>query len=133
MSVAHRATLPAVNARHILIELHGCPSERLNDAAAIERAMRAAAEAAGAQVLSAHFHRFSPLGVSGVVLIAESHLTIHTWPERGYAAVDVFTCGERVDPWGAHRCLMAELAAERGEAVEVRRGERPELHRRVSG
>ena len=54
--------------------------------------MRAAAEAAGARIISSQFHRFSPLGVSGVVLIAESHLTIHTWPERGYAAVDVFTC-----------------------------------------
>ena len=120
-----------MNARQILIELHGCPAERLNDADGIERAMLAAAEASGATVISAHFHRFSPLGVSGVVLIAESHLTIHTWPERGYAAVDVFTCGETVDPWGAHRSLMADLSAERGEAVELLRGERPVVHRRV--
>jgi len=121
-----------MSARHILIELHGCPSDRLDDVALIERAMCAAAEAAGATVIASRFHRFSPLGVSGVVLIAESHLTIHTWPERGYAAIDVFTCGEAVDPWAAYRCLQCELASARGEALEVLRGERPEPHRRSS-
>ena len=124
--------IASVNARHILIELHGCPADRLNDAESIEQVMLAAARAAGAQVLSARFHRFSPLGVSGVVLIAESHLTIHTWPEHGYAAVDVFTCGQSVSPWSAYESLRKQLGAVRGEAVEVTRGERPELSRRVS-
>lgn len=121
-----------MNARHILIELHGCPSDLLDNVGLIERAMCAAAEAAGATVIASRFHRFSPLGVSGVVLIAESHLTIHTWPERGYAAIDVFTCGERVDPWGAYRSLQRDLASERGEALEVVRGDRPEPGRRSS-
>jgi spermidine synthase len=121
-----------VNARHILIELHGCPTARLNDADGIQRAMLAAAAAAGATVVATSFHRFSPTGVSGVVLIAESHLTIHTWPERGYAAVDVFTCGASVDPWGAYTSLKADLGAASGEAMEVARGQRPVVHRRVS-
>lgn len=121
-----------MNARHLLIELHDCSTAQLNDADGIDRAMRAAAEAAGATVLSARFHRFSPQGVSGVVIIAESHLTIHTWPERGYAAVDVFTCGETVDPWAALERLKADLGAARCEAVEMARGERPKLTRQVS-
>lgn len=121
-----------MNARHILIELHGCPAGHLNDADAIQHAMTAAAVAAGATVIATSFHRFSPLGVSGVVLIAESHLTIHTWPERGYAAVDVFTCGHAVDPWQAYASLKAALGARSGEAVEVTRGERPVVSRRVS-
>ena len=129
---APRATLPAVNARHILIELHGCPADHLNDADAIQHAMTDAAVAAGATVIATNFHRFSPLGVSGVVLIAESHLTIHTWPERGYAAVDVFTCGASVDPWQAYASLKAALGAASGEAVEVARGEKPVVSRRVS-
>jgi S-adenosylmethionine decarboxylase proenzyme len=121
-----------VNARHILIELHGCPAERLNDAEGIQRAMLAAAVASGATVIATNFHRFSPLGVSGVVLIAESHLTIHTWPERGYAAVDVFTCGTSVDPWAAYASLKDELGASSGEAVEMSRGDKPMVSRRVS-
>jgi S-adenosylmethionine decarboxylase len=81
-----------------------------------------AALEAGAEVREVAFHKFSPQGVSGVVVISESHLAIHTWPELGYAAVDVFTCGEKVDPWVACNYLKDHFAAERLEANEIMRG-----------
>src|SRR5690606_10723787 len=68
------------------------------------------------------FHQFSPQGVSGVVVISESHLAIHTWPELGYAAIDVFTCGERVDPWDACNYLIANFKAESTKTTEIERG-----------
>ncbi|MCQ2559741.1 MAG: adenosylmethionine decarboxylase, partial [Clostridia bacterium] len=72
------------------------------------------------------FHKFSPQGVSGVVVISESHLAIHTWPELGYAAVDVFTCGEKVDPWDACDYLVKGFQADSIEAKEVKRGVFPD-------
>ncbi|EAX48733.1 S-adenosylmethionine decarboxylase related, partial [Thermosinus carboxydivorans Nor1] len=72
-------------------------------------------------------HKFSPQGVSGVVVISESHLAIHTWPELGYAAVDVFTCGDRVNPWDACQHLVAKLEAAEVDAREVKRGQLKEV------
>jgi S-adenosylmethionine decarboxylase proenzyme len=109
--------------RHILVEAWGCRNESLNDLPGIRRAMINAAEAAGATVLDVSFRRFAPQGVSGVVIISESHLTIHTWPEYGYAAIDLFTCGDRAEPWKAFNVLSAFLGAEQVSAMELRRGE----------
>jgi S-adenosylmethionine decarboxylase proenzyme len=109
--------------RHILVEAWGCRNESLNDLPGIRRAMINAAEAAGATVLDVSFRRFAPQGVSGVVIISESHLTIHTWPEYGYAAIDLFTCGDRAEPWKAFNVLSAFLGADQVSAMELRRGE----------
>ena len=80
--------------RHLLADLAGVAPERLTHAAALETLLRRAALAAGSTVLGGHFHPFGPgLGITGVLLLAESHLSIHTWPEHGFAAVDVFMCG----------------------------------------
>jgi S-adenosylmethionine decarboxylase proenzyme len=68
------------------------------------------------------FHRYNPHGVSGVIVIAESHISLHTWPEYGYAAVDFFTCGEAVDPYKAHDYLKDKLGASAAQVNEVRRG-----------
>lgn len=76
------------------LELYACPSERLLWPAESEAILLAAAGVMRATVMGSHFHTFSPHGVSGVVIIAESHLTVHTWPEHRYAAVDVFSCGD---------------------------------------
>ena len=84
--------------RHVLAEVYGCGFDILNDLDGIREILVSAALSAGAEVLETTFHRFSPQGISGVVVISESHLAIHTWPEYGYAAVDVFTCGEEVTP-----------------------------------
>lgn len=81
-----------------------------------------AALEAGAEVREFVFHKFSPQGVSGVVVISESHLAIHTWPELGYAAVDVFTCGDKVNPWDAANYLKEMFCAEHVDAKEVTRG-----------
>jgi S-adenosylmethionine decarboxylase len=107
--------------RHILAEIYGCDFDTLNDLVKVEKIMVNAALEAGAEVRECVFHKFSPQGVSGVVVISESHLTIHTWPELGYAAVDVFTCGEKVDPWDAFDYLTAQFNAKR---VEARNGQR---------
>lgn len=108
--------------RHVLAEIYDCSANILNDIAAVEKIMVKAALAAGAEIREVAFHMFSPQGVSGVVVISESHLAIHTWPELGYAAVDVFTCGNTVDPWVSCDYIKREFQAQRMEAKEVKRG-----------
>ncbi|MDD2433563.1 MAG: adenosylmethionine decarboxylase [Clostridia bacterium] len=108
--------------RHVLAEIFGCSFEVLNDVKKVEENMVNAALEAGAEVREYVFHKFSPQGVSGVVVISESHLAIHTWPELGYAAVDVFTCGEKVNPWDACNFLVEKFKAEYMTANEVKRG-----------
>ena len=105
---------------HLLVDLWG--ASNLADPALIERACRQAALAAGATILHSHFHRFSPNGgVSGVVVLAESHISIHTWPERDFAAVDVFMCGA-CDPNDSIPVLKAAFKPERVVLDEQRRG-----------
>jgi len=108
--------------RHVLAEVHGCRFEVLNDIKKVQDIMVNAALEAGAEVREVAFHKFSPQGVSGVVVISESHLAIHTWPELGYAAVDVFTCGEKVDPWDACNYMAEKFGAGYVNASEVKRG-----------
>jgi S-adenosylmethionine decarboxylase len=84
--------------------------------------MVSAAKVANAEILKVAFHRFQPHGVSGVVVIAESHMSIHTWPESGYAAVDFYTCGDRADPWRACQYAAEKLGAQTMLTTEVKRG-----------
>lgn len=107
---------------HILVEFSGCEPEIMNEVSAIENAMVRAADTAGATVINSTFHHFSPYGVSGVVVIQESHLAIHTWPEYGYAAVDLFTCGDQVDPWISFDYLKKAFKAKNYSAIEMKRG-----------
>ncbi len=111
--------------RHILSEFEACDKKILNDHDAIRKAMVKAAKAAGATVIQEAFHKFNPYGVSGVVVIAESHLAIHTWPEYGFAAVDLFTCGDEVDPWVCHKVMAKALKCKRHQSQEVPRGVLP--------
>ena len=108
--------------RHLLVELYDCNSEALNDLDFIRDVMIKAAIECGAVVLGDSFHRFNPQGVSGVVVIAESHLSIHTWPEYGYAAVDVFTCGTTVNPEKAAEVLIDKLGSKNHSMMEIPRG-----------
>ncbi len=108
-------------ARHLLVELHGCNRALLDDPQAIAGMLRRAAAEAGATVVAEVVHPYSPHGVTGVLVIEESHFTLHTWPEAGYAAVDFYTCGE-VRPEVAARVLGRELSAERMELLLVERG-----------
>lgn len=105
---------------HVIIDLWG--ADRLDDLAHIERQLRAAAVTAGATVLGSDFHHFQPNGgVSGVVVLAESHISIHTWPERGFAAVDVFMCGD-CDPMATVPVLRRAFAPDKVGVNELRRG-----------
>ena len=95
--------------RHLIVDYFKCPSELLNNIEKIEQFMKEAVVHAGATIVSSSFNRFNPFGISGVVIIAESHLSIHTWPEYEYAAVDLFTCGQTINPWKAHEYLKEKL------------------------
>ena len=108
--------------RHLLVELQDCNRESLNDLNFIRDAMVQAAVDCGALVLGESFHRFSPQGVSGVVVIAESHLSIHTWPEYGYAALDIFTCGTDVQPDKAAEVMVEKLESKNHSLQEIQRG-----------
>ena len=108
--------------KHLLLELKGCNKEVLSDPSTLKEALLTAASEAGATVLEKSFHQFHPHGVSGVVVIAESHLFIHTWPECGYAAVDIFTCGNSVQPEKAAQKIIRELGAKSHSILEIQRG-----------
>jgi S-adenosylmethionine decarboxylase len=108
--------------RHVLAEIYGCTEDILNDIEKVEKIMVRAALVAGAEIREVAFHKFSPQGVSGVVVISESHLAIHTWPELDYAAVDVFTCGDTVDPWVSCNHIKESFNAQRMDAKELKRG-----------
>ena len=108
--------------RHLLIELQDCDTGVLNDLDFIRDAMLTAAVDCGATVMGESFHRFSPQGISGVVIIAESHLSIHTWPEYSYAAVDIFTCGTTVEPEKAAETLIEKLGSKNHTLTEIQRG-----------
>jgi S-adenosylmethionine decarboxylase proenzyme len=103
-------------------ELYGCDAAMLDDVDDIRALMLAAADVAHATIVGSQFHRFSPYGVSGVVVIAESHLAIHTWPEHGYAALDVFSCGLTLHADAAFRFLADKLGATHVDSVCRRRG-----------
>ena len=108
--------------RHLLAEFYDCNSNILNNVQMIEQVMTEAAVACGATVVEKNFHLFNPYGVSGVVIISESHLAIHTWPEYGYAAVDLFTCGTSCDPKIAYEYLQEKLHAGSAFYSELKRG-----------
>ena len=108
--------------RHVLAEFYGCSASLLDIPEKIAEIMKEAAILAGAEILEVVFHKFAPQGVSGVVVISESHLAIHTWPEYGYAAVDIFTCGTVVDPWVSCNHLKEHLGAKQVTAKEIQRG-----------
>ena len=112
--------------RHVLVELYDCNDQLLNDPKFIEQEMLKAAELSKATVISSSAHHFNPHGVSGVVVIAESHITIHTWPEHSYAAVDIFTCGETVDPWIISEHLEKVLECKNISQSEIKRGMFPD-------
>ncbi|MCA0969849.1 adenosylmethionine decarboxylase [Halobacillus litoralis] len=111
--------------RHVIAELWDCNEEKLNDMSYIEQVFVDAALKAGAEVREVAFHKFAPHGVSGVVIISESHLTIHSFPEHKYASIDVYTCGDRIDPNVAAHFIVEALEAGKNETVEVPRGMGP--------
>lgn len=108
--------------RHIIAELSECNPETLRSLTKVKRLMVEAAERANAHIREIKFHRFSPEGISGVIVIAESHLSIHTWPEYGYAAVDIYTCGDTTHPEKACEYLAMAFEAQKTLLTVIKRG-----------
>jgi len=108
--------------RHLLLDLKDCDKEVINDLDFLKDCLHEAAIQCGATVVGESFYQFSPRGVSGVVNIAESHISIHTWPEYSYAAVDVFTCGDDVKPEEAAKLIIQQLQSKNHSSIELRRG-----------
>jgi len=107
--------------RHLIAEFYECDGDVLDNVETVRAAMLDAAGAVGATVMGESFHRYAPQGVSGTILIAESHLSVHTWPEAGYAAVDIYTCGG-LDSRPGFRLLHERLGAKSSRAQEILRG-----------
>jgi len=108
--------------KHLLLELNDCDKSILNDIDSLREILLSAADECGATVLGNSFHHFQPQGVSGVVIIAESHISIHTWPEYGFAAADIFTCGTTVKPEKAADVIVERLKPKTHSVVQVLRG-----------
>ena len=104
---------------HLIVDVHG--GKGLNDIDLIEETLRRCVSAAGATLLHIHLHHFQPSGVSGVAVLAESHISIHTWPEAGFAALDIFMCG-KADPDACIPVLREAFKAKRVEVEEILRG-----------
>lgn len=108
--------------KHLLIELRDCNPEILKSLEKVKKIMISAAKKAKATIIESSFHEFNPFGISGVVVIAESHLSIHTWPEYCYAAADIFTCGDIIKPELAVSYLIQEFECKNPSIVEMKRG-----------
>jgi S-adenosylmethionine decarboxylase len=108
--------------KHLLLELIDCNHDLLNDIDFLRKSLSDVARQIGATVIKDSFYQFTPQGVSGVVIIAESHISIHTWPEYNYAAVDVFTCGDVIQPRDAVKPLAEKLKAKSTTYIELNRG-----------
>lgn len=108
--------------QHVLAEFFECDPNILNSIDKVEKYMVDAALECGATIVQKCFHMFNPYGVSGVVIISESHLAIHTWPELGYAAVDLFTCGDKCDPKISYEFLKKKFHCQNATFTELKRG-----------
>ena len=107
---------------HLLLELRECNPASLDDLEFIKETMIAAAKFMDAQIIGESFHRFNPQGITGVLAIAESHLSIHTWPELGYAAADIFTCGSSFQPQAAARLIIERMESKDPYIQIIKRG-----------
>ena len=108
--------------QQLIVELYGCDRTLLDDPSRLERILTEAISRAGCTIIKPCFHHFSPHGVTGVVVIAESHVAVHTWPEFGYCALDVFTCGTQVKTDQIFEFVRLALQAQESSVMEVKRG-----------
>ena len=112
---------------HLLLELRDCEPNQLDGLSFVRETLVSAAEELGVTILSESFHQFSPQGVTGILSIAESHISIHTWPEHRYAAVDIFTCGDSFEPSKAGELIIRRLNSRSPEVIVIKRGPVPIL------
>ena len=118
--------------RHILIDYFDCNFDAINDKDLVRRALLDAARESNATLVADVFHSFNPQGISGVVVIAESHIAIHTWPEYLCASVDIFSCGNKMTPEVIEGFLKEVFKAQTSHCCEIERGAtRPKVHREL--
>ena len=108
--------------KHVLIELYDCDVSILNQIEKIKEILISGAKAVNATIIETSFHHFSPYGVSGVVIIAESHFTIHSWPEYAYAAIDLFSCDDKIDHKIVIDMFIKEFFAKQHQTSVIYRG-----------
>ncbi len=108
--------------RHLILEMWDCNRGLLNDVKKITELMSNAANIAGATVIKQFYHEFIPSGITGVAILAESHIAIHTWPVEGYVAIDIFTCGTNCDPQLAVESLLKDFSPRESTTLEIKRG-----------
>jgi S-adenosylmethionine decarboxylase len=117
---ANQRTSPLGN--QLIVDFYDCNCDLFDDLEWVENVMIEAANRASATIVDVVFHKFNPIGISGVVVISESHLAIHTWPEHGYAAIDVFTCGDILDSEAAISYLATQFRCRKRSVTKVHRG-----------
>ncbi len=120
MTQTVKRTISTLGTHHI-IELMGCNKEILDSSEKLEQVFLEAARLAKATIIMSKFHHFSPFGVSGMIIIAESHFSVHAWPAEGYAAVDIFTCG-KIKSRAAIKYITKELEAQNYKEKVLLRG-----------
>ena len=108
--------------KHLILELWGCDPKALDDVEGIEKMLVDSVKACGATLICVRTHKFSPQGATGVAVLAESHIAIHTYPEYGYAALDEFTCGEHTDPYKALDVIKEFLKPKSIQIIDLKRG-----------
>jgi len=108
--------------KHLIVELYDCDRSLIDRVDQVEAILVEAVRISKATIIKPVFHQFNPHGVSGVVVIAESHFSIHTWPEYGYCALDIFTCGEQIDSDLALQFLKKAFRAKNMSVMELKRG-----------
>jgi len=107
---------------HLIIELYECHRDVINNAQMVEEKLKEAVRVSGANMVQSVIHEFNPHGISGVIVIEESHFSVHTWPEYGYCALDIFTCGDEIDYHSALQYLKSEFQAQSMSVTELKRG-----------
>ena len=109
-------------ANHQIIDFYNCDKDILSNSSLVKSYFVKSAELANATIVSQKFHEFSPYGLTGVLVITESHISIHTWPEYGYAAIDVFSCCDKLDHKRLVESLKGSLKAEKVKSKSIKRG-----------
>ncbi len=107
---------------HLIVELYDCDIDIISKVDSVQNIMLKAAKAAGTVAIDSIFHHFQPYGVSGVIVIAESHFAIHTWPEHRYASIDLYTCGEKSRPWAAFKVIKKMFKPKHFSVMKMERG-----------
>lgn len=109
--------------KHIILEMWGCCKDTIDNVEVVKEILVKAAESVKATLVDVVCHRFSPYGVTGVAILAESHIAVHTWPEHGYAAADIFICGGAINPRNAASYMTKAFYAKETSSMELKRGE----------